>query len=96
MSNVLICSICHQPVALENSKTDENGHAIHEDCYLQRLDPAQVFDTRVGCFGELCQVHLAGFSSRSNKLTEEFRFIHQDDDIDGTSKLKRSDRGVLC
>jgi hypothetical protein len=37
MSNVLICSICRQPVALENSKTDENGHAIHEDCYLQRL-----------------------------------------------------------
>jgi hypothetical protein len=37
MSNVLICSICHRPVALENSKTDENGHAIHEDCYLQRL-----------------------------------------------------------
>ena len=37
LRNVLICSICHQPVALENSKTDENGHAIHEDCYLQRL-----------------------------------------------------------
>jgi hypothetical protein len=37
MSNVLICSICHQPVAVENSKTDENGHAIHEDCYLQRV-----------------------------------------------------------
>jgi hypothetical protein len=37
MSSVLICSICHQPVAVENSKTDENRHASHEDCYLQRL-----------------------------------------------------------
>jgi hypothetical protein len=45
LRNVLICSICHQPVAVENSKTensktDENGHAIHEDCYLQRLLPS--------------------------------------------------------
>ena len=37
LRNVLICSICQQPVAVENSKTDENGQAIHEDCYLQRL-----------------------------------------------------------
>jgi hypothetical protein len=49
--------------------------------FLATLDPAEMFDTRVGFFGELSQVHLAGFSSRSNKLTEEFCFFHQGDDI---------------
>ncbi len=33
----LICSLCHQIVAIETSKTDEDGTAVHEDCYLQAL-----------------------------------------------------------
>jgi len=37
LRNVLICSVCQQPVALESSKTDENGRATHEDCYIQHL-----------------------------------------------------------
>jgi hypothetical protein len=37
LRNVLICSFCQQPVAVETSKTDENGRAIHEDCYIQHL-----------------------------------------------------------
>ena len=28
------CSICKQSVNLEQSKTDENGSAVHEDCYV--------------------------------------------------------------
>jgi hypothetical protein len=32
-----LCFICHTPVQLEISKTDENGHAVHERCYLLRL-----------------------------------------------------------
>jgi hypothetical protein len=32
-----ICPICHQPVDIANSKTDENGQAVHEDCYLDHL-----------------------------------------------------------
>jgi hypothetical protein len=32
-----LCCICHTPVQLEISKTDENGHAVHERCYLLRL-----------------------------------------------------------
>jgi hypothetical protein len=31
------CSFCKQPIRLETAKTDENGEAVHEDCYLQRL-----------------------------------------------------------
>jgi hypothetical protein len=29
-----ICPICHEPVRLEEAKTDEEGRAIHEDCYV--------------------------------------------------------------
>ncbi len=32
-----ICAICHQPVLLNVAKADEDGDAIHEDCYLIKL-----------------------------------------------------------
>ena len=38
------CSLCNQPVPLENAKTDEYGLAVHEECYVLKLslrrDPA--------------------------------------------------------
>lgn len=30
------CSICGKSVALEASKTDEQGSAVHEQCYVGR------------------------------------------------------------
>lgn len=32
-----LCSICHKPVKIETSKTDELGKAVHEGCYLLRV-----------------------------------------------------------
>ena len=32
-----ICLVCSQPVRLDDAKTDEDGNAIHEDCYLVKL-----------------------------------------------------------
>ncbi len=32
-----ICCVCAKPVSLESSKTDERGHAVHEECYLFKL-----------------------------------------------------------
>jgi hypothetical protein len=32
-----ICAICHKPVKLETSKTNELGKAVHERCYLLRV-----------------------------------------------------------
>ena len=32
-----ICDICHKPVKLEKSKTNELGKAVHEGCYLLRV-----------------------------------------------------------
>src|SRR5256885_16813233 len=31
------CPICALPVTLETANTDENGRAIHEDCYVLKL-----------------------------------------------------------
>ena len=31
------CAICRESVELEESKADERGQAIHEDCYLSKL-----------------------------------------------------------
>jgi hypothetical protein len=32
-----LCPICNQPVVLEKAKTDEYGHAIHDECYLDKI-----------------------------------------------------------
>lgn len=34
MSYELSCAVCKEPVNLEESKTDEHGRAIHENCYI--------------------------------------------------------------
>jgi len=33
----LLCAICDKPVELETSKTDEQGRAVHEECYVADL-----------------------------------------------------------
>jgi hypothetical protein len=30
------CWICNKPINLEKAKTDENGKAVHEECYVLR------------------------------------------------------------
>ena len=40
-----ICSICNLPVSLNNAKTDEDGNAVHEDCYLIKLGVAKPVDS---------------------------------------------------
>lgn len=31
------CSICGEPVNLQTAKCDENGNALHEECYVQKI-----------------------------------------------------------
>jgi hypothetical protein len=50
-----ICSVCKQPVRLETAKADENGEAVHEVCYLQRL---------------MALLHSGGRSTRNNSPTQ--------------------------
>jgi hypothetical protein len=32
-----LCPICSLPVRIESSKTDENGMAVHEECYVLKI-----------------------------------------------------------
>jgi hypothetical protein len=32
-----LCPICNKSIYLETSKTEENGRAVHEECYIQQL-----------------------------------------------------------
>jgi len=32
-----VCCICAMPIRLETSKTDEHGHAVHEECYVCKM-----------------------------------------------------------
>jgi hypothetical protein len=31
------CPICHKPIEIESSKADEDGHAVHKDCYFLKV-----------------------------------------------------------
>jgi hypothetical protein len=30
------CWICAKPIPLEDCKTDDDGHPVHEDCYCEQ------------------------------------------------------------
>lgn len=32
-----ICPLCNEPVELETTKTNEDGKAVHEECYIISL-----------------------------------------------------------
>lgn len=32
-----LCGICYEPVCLETCKTDEHGTAVHEECYVLKV-----------------------------------------------------------
>jgi hypothetical protein len=34
-----LCSICNYPIELTNARADENGKAVHEECYLNKIKP---------------------------------------------------------
>lgn len=36
-SDLARCQVCDEPVPLEASKTDENGKAVHEECYAIKV-----------------------------------------------------------
>ena len=40
------CAICGESVELEESKADERGQAIHEDCYLFKLGENKITQSR--------------------------------------------------
>jgi hypothetical protein len=33
----MLCPICNQPITLEDAKIDEDGRAVHEECYVKQL-----------------------------------------------------------
>jgi len=39
------CPICNQPIDLKAAKTDERGKAIHEDCYVMKINFEQAAGT---------------------------------------------------
>ena len=42
------CAICKESVNLEESKADELGQAVHENCYVSMLVPKKSWPFTVG------------------------------------------------
>jgi hypothetical protein len=36
-----ICPLCNEPVELETTKTNEDGEAVHEECYVLAVKARQ-------------------------------------------------------
>jgi len=49
-SSPLLCRVCGRPVVIEISKTDEDGSAIHEDCYVVKVKKEQASQDRQQSF----------------------------------------------
>lgn len=43
------CRICTTPARLESCKTDEQGRAVHEDCYVEKIALTADLFARAGC-----------------------------------------------
>jgi hypothetical protein len=37
LEKVMLCPTCNQPITLEDAKIDEDGRAVHEECYVKQL-----------------------------------------------------------
>ena len=42
-----VCGICDKPVPIETAKTDEDGRAMHEECYLLKIHLEQASSSRL-------------------------------------------------
>jgi hypothetical protein len=54
-----ICSLCNEPVEIETAKTDENGDAVHGDCYVVKIRPKTSQPCHVGLDGNALPEHIA-------------------------------------
>jgi hypothetical protein len=61
-----MCSLCLQPVVLETAKTDEDGQAVHEDCYS-----AKILQHSQGEFSRVPPSGVSGLPQAKNKIAEK-------------------------
>ena len=40
------CAICNELVKLETAKTDGDGHAVHDECYLDKISGTIQFSSQ--------------------------------------------------
>ena len=40
-----LCSVCNEQVELRTAKTDEDGKAVHEECYTLKMQPPRPVPT---------------------------------------------------
>jgi hypothetical protein len=51
-----LCAICKESVNLEESKTDEHGQAVHENCYVWTVELKKP-RRRIGQMGAVHEYH---------------------------------------
>lgn len=80
--SLVLCAICKKPVALEDTKTDSNGAAVHERCYVMEVETAN---------SDSLQKQLEDLRRDNGRLRAEFeRLIKRSDDL--TEKIKRLEK----
>lgn len=77
--SLVLCTICKKPVALEETKTDSEGAAVHERCYVMEIETANA---------DSLHKQLNDLQRDNVRLRGEFeRLIKRSDDL--TAKIKR-------
>lgn len=80
--SLVLCAICNKPVALEETKTDSKGAAVHERCYVMEIETAT---------SDSLHKQLEDLRRDNARIRAEFeRLIKRSDDL--TEKIKRLEK----
>lgn len=69
------CAICKESVQLEESKADEHGQAMHEDCYVSQLNRKKTAVNRVSCESDVCRKDAAPVRIPESPHTTIIKFL---------------------
>ncbi len=64
----LQCAYCNQPLELETTKTDEDGRAVHEECYVSK-EITPIFANNRDTVGGHSQSQLVNRDRRHSEIT---------------------------
>ena len=75
-----LCALCNKAVKLETSKTDEDGRAVHDECYLAKLSGKPVPGAELPDRELELRMELERLKRESLRLLEEHRRVTKEFD----------------
>lgn len=69
------CAICKESVQLEETRADEHGQPVHQDCYVSQLNRKKTAVNSVSCESDLCRKETAPVPIPESARTTIIKFL---------------------